>query len=82
MTSKLTLLAGLALAAVTLGACNDSDNDSDNDNDGGGNAAVAPQDQVGGAFSTAFAAGPNDAPIDPQAGDAGTLTLTGDPIDF
>ncbi|MEL6363705.1 MAG: hypothetical protein AAFR11_02560 [Pseudomonadota bacterium] len=47
--------------------------------------AVAPETaagQLGAGFQAAFTAAPNDAPIDPQAGDIVDVDPTADPIDI
>ena len=73
MKRRIALPATLALAALVLAGCFDS-SDSKSSSD--------PQDQFGRTFRAAFNASENADPINPRPGDAGELTLTGDPIDF
>ncbi len=71
MDATLRLSALLVLAVFGLGGCK---NDT--------KAYVAPQDQFGPVFSKAFRADPDSVPINPGPGDAGTLSLTTEPVDF
>lgn len=77
MGKMIRLAAVLTVAAFALAACDDDDNGNDN-----GSAGGDPQDEFGATFAGAFDADANDAPIDPQPGDAGKLSLTDDPVDF
>lgn len=76
MTRTLKVSSTLVLVAFVLTACNGDDDDDDT------SRSTAPQDQFGTTFSRAFAADRNAEPIDPKPGDAGALTLTGEPINF
>jgi hypothetical protein len=72
MNATLRMSALLLLATLGLAGCKEDSTDT----------VVAPQDQFGDTFSKAFRAEPTDPPINPMPGDAGTLTLTGQPVDF
>lgn len=73
MTKKLLINSGLvAVLALALAACNDSD---------GTSSSAAPA-QFGAAFAQAFGTGVNltGEPVAVQAGDAGAVSLTAEPV--
>lgn len=73
---KLRLAALLGGGALLLAACDGSDS-------GGGSAAGGdPQDAFGATFAQAFDASRTDEAVVTEAGDAGDLSLTDDPVDF
>lgn len=69
------LLAGGAATALAAGGCEDGNNLV-----GGG--ALAPQDNFGATFATAFNADATAEPINPQPGDLPPVDLTAEPVNF
>ena len=65
----------LILLALPLAGCGD-------DGDDEGADGRDPQERFGGTFASAFNADEGADPIDPEPGDAGTLSLVDDPVDF